>query len=191
LRLKIFCYFYIMGATEKILPYYTYNDYCKWEGKWEIIEGIPYAMSPAPLPKHQYIATNLSAELRDQLKRNGCKKCRASQPIDYKISEDTVVQPDVLVYCGKITKPFIDFPPMLVAEILSPSTALKDRHTKFHLYENAGVKWLLIIQPENEVVQVYELENGDYHLSQEGHDFTFLFEFCDGCSAEIDFNEIW
>jgi len=21
------------------LPEYTYNDYCKWEGRWEIIEG--------------------------------------------------------------------------------------------------------------------------------------------------------
>jgi Uma2 family endonuclease len=180
-----------MGATVKILPHYTYDEYCKWEGQWELIEGIPYAMSPAPLPNHQYIATNLSAEFRFAFKNSKCKKCRASQPIDYKIAEDTVVQPDVLVYCGKLNKAFIDFPPRFVAEILSPSTALKDRHTKFHLYEKAGVPVFLIISPESEIVQLYVLEDGVYVLKQEGHDFTYRFEFDEDCSVEIDFNEIW
>ena len=32
--------------------YYTYEDYKYWEDSWEIIDGIPYAMSPAPYPKH-------------------------------------------------------------------------------------------------------------------------------------------
>lgn len=35
------------------LPHYTYDDYAQWEGRWEIIEGVPYAMSPAPTIKHQ------------------------------------------------------------------------------------------------------------------------------------------
>jgi hypothetical protein len=34
----------------KILPHYTYRDYLHWEGKWEVIDGIPNAMSPAPAP---------------------------------------------------------------------------------------------------------------------------------------------
>ncbi len=42
-----------MGYPNKILPYYTYEDYLRWEGQWEVIEGIPYAMSPMPRPEHQ------------------------------------------------------------------------------------------------------------------------------------------
>lgn len=34
------------------LPYYTYDDYKSWEGRWELIHGIPYAMSPYPTLKH-------------------------------------------------------------------------------------------------------------------------------------------
>jgi len=32
-------------ATEKAIEYYTYDDYCLWEGKWELIKGMPMAMS--------------------------------------------------------------------------------------------------------------------------------------------------
>jgi hypothetical protein len=40
----------IMSTGAKILPYYTYytyEDYLHWEGRWELIDGIPYAMTPA------------------------------------------------------------------------------------------------------------------------------------------------
>ena len=33
-----------MAIANKILPYYTYDDWIEWEGKWELIEGIRYAM---------------------------------------------------------------------------------------------------------------------------------------------------
>jgi len=180
-----------MGSAKRLLPHYTYDDYRLWEGKWEIIEGIPYAMSPAPLPKHQRISNSLGAIFFVALKGKACKNCVASDPIDYLIADDTVVQPDLLVYCGETTKSFLDFTPKLVAEILSPSTAMKDRHTKFNLYESAGVKWFLIVNPETEVVQVYELENGEYVLKQEGHAFTHSFELEEGCRIGVDFGEIW
>ncbi len=180
-----------MGSAVKILPHYTYSDYCQWEGKWEIIEGIPYAMSPAPVPKHQYLANNIGGELRNLLKSVGCKKCIASQAIDYAIADDTVVQPDVILYCGRTTKPYLDFTPKLVFEILSPATAMKDRHTKFNLYETAGVSWYLLVNPDTEIVQVYVLENEEYVLKQEGHSFTHLFELEEDCSIEVDFGEIW
>jgi len=40
----------------RILPNYTYEDYLNWEGSWEIIDGIAYAMSPMPSTAHQKIA---------------------------------------------------------------------------------------------------------------------------------------
>lgn len=180
-----------MGATVKILPHYTFEDYCNWEGKWELIEGIPYAMSPAPLPNHGYISSNVNIEFGIALKAAKCKKCIASHPVDIKIAEDTIVQPDFLIYCGTSKKPLIDVVPKLVVEVLSPSTVLKDRHTKFKLYQDFGIKYFLIISTETETLQVFCLEDGNYQLKQEGHDFTYRFDFEEDCSFEIDFNEIW
>lgn len=59
-----------MSSDIKILPHYTYDEYCQWEGRWELIEGIPYAMSPAPSPRHQWISANIKYELTGAIKKN-------------------------------------------------------------------------------------------------------------------------
>ncbi len=117
-----------MSIAEKYRPHYTYNDYCQWEGNWELIEGMPYAMSLAPVPEHQ--RTSLVLSIRFESAFNKCKHCTISPPLDWKISEDTIVQPDILIVCDKIEKKYLDFPPVLVVEILSPPTASKDRGQK-------------------------------------------------------------
>lgn len=178
-----------MPGAVKILPYYTYEDYVQWEGKWELIDGIPYAMSPAPTPKHQIVANTLGALFYFSLK--SCKHCKVAQAIDYKMSEDTIVQPDISILCHHADKKFIDFPPALVVEILSPSTALKDRHTKFSLYKQQGVIYYLIISPDTEETEVYVLEAGEYQLKEKGNSFSYHFLLDEVCSATIDFSEIW
>jgi Uma2 family endonuclease len=159
-----------MSNAVKLLPHYTYSDYENWEGRWELIDGIPYAMRPLPVPKHQKIATALSTEFTIMLKK--CAQCTAYQPIDYRISDDTILQPDMLVVCGEITKKFLDFPPALVVEILSPATALKDRHSKYPIYESQGIPYYLIISPDTEEVEIYQLENGAYSLVKKGKNFS-------------------
>jgi Uma2 family endonuclease len=178
-----------MSNAVKILPYYTYEDYIQWEGKWELIDGIPHAMSPAPTPKHQMIANTLGALFYNALK--SCSSCKAYQAIDYKLAEDTILQPDLSVLCQTPTKKFIDFPPALVVEISSPSTALKDRHTKYALYEQQKVLYYLILSPDSEESEVYELEDDRYVLKQKGTAFSYTFDFPENCSAAIDFSEIW
>jgi Uma2 family endonuclease len=177
-----------MSNAIKILPHYTYDDYVLWEGKWEVIEGVPYAMSPAPVPRHQVIAVNLSSEFRVQLKQ--CKKCQVSQPVDYLVEDDTILQPDMLITCKPVSKKFLDFAPVLVSEILSPSTALKDRHSKYSIYESQGIQYYIIIDPDKNEAEVYQLMEGKYQLMKQGKDFSFSFKL-DDCAAEIDFKEIW
>src|SRR6266542_6882844 len=128
-----------MGIANKILPYYTYEDWVTWEGNWELIDGIPFAMSPAPTPSHQRICAKIISKLEQAVDHNHCKKCQVYNFIDYKVQEDTILQPDVLIVCGEIPKKYLDFSPSLVVEILSPSTALKDRHTKYELYQQQRV----------------------------------------------------
>jgi len=118
------------------------------------------------------------------------QQCTADQPIDYRITNDTILQPDMLVVCGEIIKQYLDFAPALVVEILSPSTALKDRHNKYSIYESQGIPYYLIISPDSEEVEVYKLNNGVYSLDQKGRNFTYQFSL-PHCLVSIDFKEIW
>jgi hypothetical protein len=41
------------------IEYYSYDDYKTWKGDWELIDGIPLAMSPVSMIKHQSIGQEL------------------------------------------------------------------------------------------------------------------------------------
>jgi Uma2 family endonuclease len=181
-----------MSSAVKILPHYTYDEYCLWEGRWELIEGIPYAMSPSPSPLHQWICSNIKGELRNAVKKSGCKDCKVYDFIDIKISEDTILQPDALVVCKPITKAFLDFPPSLVVEILSPSTAMKDRNNKFHIYQVQKISYYLTIDPDKQEVEIYKLNSeGKYILEKTDPALPFTFAFDGDCSAELILSNIW
>lgn len=180
-----------MGYAQRILPNYTYDDWVHWEGRWELIDGIPIAMSPLPVPRHQKIAAELRSAFIVALKKFGCKKCSAYDPLDYKLAEDIILQPDILVVCGKIIKPFLDFPPSLAVEILSPSTALHDRHTKFGIYESAGVKYYLIVDAEKELFELYERQNEKYVRIENDFNKPVDFFFGDECMVSVILNEVW
>jgi Uma2 family endonuclease len=177
-----------MSNAVKILPHYTYDDYVQWEGKWEVIEGVPYAMSPSPVHRHQVLAGNLHSLFWIELKN--CKKCQVSQPVDYLVEDDTILQPDILITCKPVNKKFLDFPPVLVAEILSPSTALKDRHSKYTIYESQDILYYIIVDPDKNEAEVYQLIERKYQLMKQGNDFNFCFHL-EECTAEIEFKEIW
>ncbi len=97
--------------------------------------------------------------------------------IDIKIEEDTIVQPDCSIVCKPITKKFLDFPPTLVVEILSPSTALKDRYTKFSIYEKFGIKYYMIVDEEKNEIEIYSLVDSKYLLQPINRDSTFIFNW--------------
>lgn len=176
-----------------ILPHYTYQDYIHWEGRWELIEGHPIAMSPAPGPKHQKILGKLYTAFSEALRAGNCKKCEAYfSPLDYKVAEDTILQPDLFIVCKEITGKYLDFAPGLVLEILSPSTALKDRHTKFGIYESQGVKYYLIADPDKSSVEIFQLEDKTYSQQQLNISEPVQFIFNAGeCEATILLNDIF
>jgi Uma2 family endonuclease len=177
-----------MSIAAKYRPYYTYEDYCQWEGRWELIEGMPYAMSPAPVPAHQSVGAQLCNLFIEALKN--CKNCKVFLPLDWKIKEDTIVQPDLLIVCNKIEKKFLDFPPVLVIEILSPSTASKDRGEKMELYQSQKVKYYLIVDPKFNKIEVYQFINVQYELVAT-NPVTYPFHFEDNCTALVHLLDIW
>ena len=124
------------------IEYYTYQDYKKWEGRWELIDGIPLAMAPASLPTHQFIANQISFQLNKQLDK--CIDCSVLGEVDYKINEETILRPNVVFTCEKLNKPFI-VTPELIFEIVSPSSARRDEKFKFEIYEKEKIKYYVFI----------------------------------------------
>ncbi len=128
---------------------FTWSDYRSWPGdeRWELIDGVPYAMSPAPSIKHQTVVGRLFSRIERGLAGRACTPLVA--PTDVKLSESDVVQPDILVVCdpAKITPSHIEGAPDLIVEVLSPGTLAKDLRQKKALYESAGVREYLVVDP--------------------------------------------
>ncbi len=150
----------------KLEPRFTYADYRNWpdDERWELIDGVPYAMTPAPRIRHQRIAGNFFGEMRTFFRGKGCVPFDA--PTDVVLDEETVVQPDVFVVCDgkKITDENIQGAPDLVVEITSPSTRLRDRREKRMLYERFGVREYLVVSPDDEMVERHKLMDGGYGM---------------------------
>ena len=178
-----------MGAVKiEDIPYYTYEDYKEWEGKWELIGGIAYAMSPAPMIKHQKISNNIAWLLKEALE--DCPECHALLPVDWKISKDTIVQPDNLIVCYEPEGAYITKAPVMVFEVLSPKTARKDTTVKFELYEREGVKYYIIVDPDDEIAKIYHLQEGRYIKVADATDEKVDFDL-EKCRIEINFSKMW
>ena len=78
-----------MGVRkDEYYPAYTYDEYTLWEGDWELIYGIPYAMAPAPMIKHQQISNKIARHIWMR-HLEACETCQALLPVDWKISNET------------------------------------------------------------------------------------------------------
>jgi Uma2 family endonuclease len=155
----------VMGSpARKFDDVWTYADYMTWNDgqRWEIVDGVAYAMSPAPAIRHQSISGNLAISVLSHFKDTECAAFQA--PTDVVFDDLNVVQPDLLVVCdrNKITEANITGAPDLIIEILSPSTMVRDRREKLALYERFGVREYLIIHPVDEIVERYLLSDGRY-----------------------------
>jgi len=180
-----------MGLVKKeYFPNYTYDDYIQWEGDWELIYGIPYAMAPAPIIKHQAISNKIAWQLQEILKE--CERCQALLPIDWKIDESTIVQPDNLVIChNPHSETYIRKAPKIIFEILSKSTATKDLNLKYDLYEQEGVNYYTIVDPSESIAKVYRLHNGRYIKMCDAYEDTVTFVLDECGRFDFDFSKIW
>jgi len=146
---------------------YSYSDYLLWQfqERVELIKGFIRKMSPAPSMVHQRISNNLSFELNTYFKRQSCDVFQA--PFDVRLAipstkkDSTVVQPDLCIICdeSKLDARGCNGSPDLMIEIISTNNSKHDVHTKFNLYQEAGVKEYWIIEPNDKLILVYTLVN--------------------------------
>ena len=166
------------NLAEKLDERFTYGQYLKWDDgeRWELIDGVPYNMTPAPVRWHQGILMRVSSRIEEFLRGKPYQAYFAPFDVrlpDFSEQDDndvpTVVQPDLVVICdeNKLDDRGCRGAPDLVVEILSPSTSRKDISVKFSLYERHGVREYWIIHPAEESLMVFTLgDDGKYGRPQ-------------------------
>ncbi len=156
---------------------YTYADYLTWmdDARRELYNGFIKLMTPAPSRSHQKILSNLHGLLWIFLRR---KKCDIyTSPSDVRFPEDkknkndkqvyTVLQPDLYIVCdlSKLDDRGCLGAPDMVIEIVSPQSSKRDVKDKFEIYQQHGVREYWIVNPNDENVNVFVLdENGRFQL---------------------------
>ncbi len=171
----------------------------------ELIDGKLYDMS-SPSTVHLIIQSEIQGQLRDSIRANGgnCKVFTA--PLDVVLNEDdwTVVQPDVMVVCDrrKIHRQHIWGAPDFVVEVMSASTARKDRTIKLTKYAETGVREYWIVDPVEKNVVVYWLEEvediaEDENETKSSRPYISIYGFGDQIpvgiydgTCEVDFRDI-
>ena len=166
---------------------YTYQDYLLWKGDWELVNGYPYAMAPSAIRTQQWFSKKFMQKVSNKIEDSviNCS-CEAYSELDWVIDEHSVVRPDCMVVCGSFTADFLNFPPILIVEISSQKTKLRDRNTKYNLYELQGVKYYILSNTDKKVVEVFELLNGKYKSKHDTH-----FQLTTECAIDFEVFNLW
>ena len=143
----------------------TWDDYAQFpdDGKrHELIDGEHY-VTPSPFRRHQAIVRELLVAIANYLSAHPIGEIFGA-PFDVILSKFDVVEPDLL-YVSKervpeVLKDWVRGAPDLVIEVASESTRKRDETTKRALYECAGVIEYWIVDPEIDVVRIYQ-RSGD------------------------------
>ncbi len=141
----------------------TYDDYLNYpdDGKrHEIIDGEHF-MTLSPQSRHQIVSRNLERILANYAEDNDMGQI-FDAPMDVMLSDTTVVQPDIFFLHKNredlIKRNFIEGPPDLIVEILSPGNEKIDRHTKMKEYALFNVQEYWIIDYDARILEQYRLK---------------------------------
>jgi Uma2 family endonuclease len=146
--------------------YYTWSDYQGWsdDGRWEIIGGEVFDMTPSPSSRHQHLCGEFFEALAAHFKKRECRVMLS--PLDVRLSDEDIVQPDLVVVCrpAEIQSSHLEGAPTLGGEILSGGSIAHDRIRKFGLYARSGVQEYWVVTPYPLLVEVFTLKQGEYVL---------------------------
>ena len=136
-----------------IVPRYTAREIRRFPDdrvRYEVIRGELF-VTPAPGLRHQHAVLELALLLKDYVDRHELGEVIVA-PFEVELSEDSAVQPDVLVLLpgrsSRLTPKRLMGPPSLAVEVISYTSKRTDRLQKRRLYQEEGVLEYWIVDPE-------------------------------------------
>lgn len=145
---------------------WTYAEFARLpsEGstRYEVIDG-ELAVTPAPTGAHQIVVSHLMRLLAPFVHDHRLGIVLPS-PVDVLFGEGDYFEPDLVFvraeHENRIGDRGIEVPPDLVIEILSPSTAHRDRGIKLERYRHFGVPEYWIVDMDARAIEVWRLADG-------------------------------
>jgi len=136
----------------------TVDEYLAWAegrpGRFELYAGVVYAMTPERA-QHAKVKFGVQTALLSGIRRAGLPCHMLPDGMTVRVDDDTAHEPDALVYCGEaLPGSAIEVPsPMIVVEVLSPSTQRIDASAKLAGYFRVpSVQHYLIVDPDRRLV---------------------------------------
>ena len=148
---------------------FTYEDYkhTSEDERYELIDG-ELILAAAPRRAHQRAEIRLATRLENYVEAHDLGEVY-SAPFDVLLTDTDVVQPDLLFVSKErlhiINEDNIRGAPDLVVEILSPSTAGRDRTVKRTLYAKHGIKEYWQVDTDAKTIMVLLLGENGYELA--------------------------
>ena len=150
---------------------YTYEDYLQIPEepgyRFEILEGV-LVREPSPSIHHQRVSRELGYQLISFFNSFDPEGELFFAPLDVTLTAVNVLQPDLLFISGAnreiICEERIDGACDLVVEIMSPSNRRKDRLQKMEIYRKAGIPHYWLVDPEENTLEAFLLNDGNYTL---------------------------
>jgi len=182
----------VMSTITPKVQKWTYKEYAQIleDGlRHEIINGEHF-VNPSPNTQHQHVSKRLQYQIYTKIELAGLG-VMFDAPMDVQLSETDIVQPDLVVILNenvrKITPTKIKVAPNWVVEILSPSTSGNDQTIKKDLYERSGVTEYWVVDPFEQQVDQWILQNGKYVLAPKAGILRLTIVE----HVEIDLDTVW
>jgi Uma2 family endonuclease len=154
----------------------TVDEFLAWaegrEGRWELYNGVPYAM-PAERTGHIKVKSAVYLALLRAVQRAGLPCHVLTDGSGVRTSRHVMHAPDALVYCGpELPDDALEVPhPMIVVEVLSPSTRKFDETVKRDGYFSLpSVHHYLIVDPEGPPIVHHSRQPDGTTLKAEAHE---------------------
>lgn len=161
-------------STQPAVRRWTYDEFARLPNdgnRYEVIGGELY-VTPAPTPLHQKIVTRLIAALDGFCDAHELGEVFA--PIDVLFGEGDYLTPDLVFVArnrmGIVSDRAAEAAPDLVVEVLSPTTAMRDRGIKRERYAKFGVKEYWIVDAVRGRIERYLLQDDSDHPSEQATD---------------------
>ena len=139
----------------------------------ELIDGQIYYMA-SPNTRHQRLVGDFFFKIKQYIDSNNgdCEVFPAPFAVFINKDKKNYVEPDISVICDpeKITDKGCNGAPDWIIEIVSPGSRAMDYYRKLLKYQNSGVREYWIVDPEKEVVNVYDMpkeEMAEYRFGDE------------------------
>ena len=155
------------------LPFMTLECYFSIErhssDRHEYINGVMYAMAGGSIP-HSQLIMNIGASIRTHLRGTECST-HSSELRVLNRTTGSVLYPDITVICGEpITSPLDNntvINPLIIVEVLSPSTEAYDRGAKFAHYKRLEtLQVYVLVTQEQPLIQTYTRNEHGWQLTE-------------------------